>query len=346
METTVHYVLSFGAFCLTAKTLTDAGMRAFAAPLDWVFSSPAMIAHCVGDDWRAFLDPEQYMEHAGLDPHVGHRLYSKMAKKAKIFLHRSPLVPEEYAYYTRCVDRMRAISTDKTANTLFVLLQSSKHRSPHTAWARQFAALFDALDVHWRGRFELLVVRLQYGKSSIAVEREAEAHTSTRGNTLRLVYLRCIAPHSAASFGDIHDRKAFCDIVHANRRFALRPDPLHKLTPGARAAVSGGAPPRVRVPAADAAAGDPSKALALGADLAPRREGERSELKALKAARAAAHASQRAAVSPKQKLSKAERRARQEAERAAKAFRCLRTKVSAGSTPTRVEVERKKKERL
>jgi hypothetical protein len=42
-----------------------------------------------------------------------------------------------------------------------VLVQSSKHRSQHAAWVPQFRTLFAALEQHWRGRFELLVVRLQ-----------------------------------------------------------------------------------------------------------------------------------------------------------------------------------------
>lgn len=320
----VNYVISMGAFCLTANTLTEAGLRVFAAPLDWVFSSPAMIAHCVADNWTTFLDPAQYRAHAGPDPHVGHRFYSPMVKKPKIFLHRSPLVPEEYAYYMRCVARVRAIASDTAARSLLVLVQSSKHRSAHAVWARQFAALFDALDVHWQGHFELLVVRLQHGKGSVAAEREVEARASVRGNTLRLVYLPCLAPHSAAAFGDPHDREAFCGIVRADRRFSLKTDPLRELTPGARAAVSGGAPPRVLVPAA-ALGGvpcNPSEVLAaLSAEMAPRREGERAQRNAQKAVRAAAYASKRAIVRPNQKLSKAERRVRQEAERAAKAIR-------------------------
>jgi hypothetical protein len=80
-----------------------------------------MVAHCLADDWRAFLDPANYTEEhggggvaaaaAGAEPEggsegrsvAGHRVYSPMVGKPKIFLHRSPLVPAEYAYYQRCV---------------------------------------------------------------------------------------------------------------------------------------------------------------------------------------------------------------------------------------------------
>ena len=337
----IHYALSLGEFCLTANALTSAALRAFASPLDWAFSSPTMIAHCVVDDWKSFLNPALYTEHAAdalahapRRSVAGHRLYSPMVKKPKIFLHRSPLVPAEYAYYERCVARVRTIAADAAACTLLVLVQSSKHRSKHAAWAPQFAPLFDALDVHWRGRFELLVVRLQYNKGSAAAPAPAPSAAaaagaacevgvtrSTRGNSLRLVYLRCVAPHSGAAFGDPRDLEAFCDVVRADHRFALRPDPL----PREHEQMTRGGADGVTATAVDAAA--------VEADMARRRGTSReavvkraAEKKARKAAGAAAYAAKLAAASApkkKKKLSKAGRRAQQEAQREAKA-RCKR----------------------
>ena len=32
-----------------------------AMPFDWTFSSPAMVRDCLDDDFRAFLDPREYI---------------------------------------------------------------------------------------------------------------------------------------------------------------------------------------------------------------------------------------------------------------------------------------------
>lgn len=192
-------VLSLGSFCLTAKALAACGLRAFASPLDWTFSTPGMATHCVKDDWRAFLDTTLlYLDQDADDAvnaddaaaakdadalHIDqgakdsslpsttrthHRLYTPMVnsggrrkRRRCVFPHRSPLVLAEHEYYTRCVERLRRVAADPSAHALLVVAQSSRHRSAHAAWAAPFAALFAALEAHWAARFELLVIRLQ-----------------------------------------------------------------------------------------------------------------------------------------------------------------------------------------
>lgn len=51
--------VSLGTFCHTAAGLRDAGLRRWSGPFDWIFSSPAMAAACLDDDFAALLDPAQ-----------------------------------------------------------------------------------------------------------------------------------------------------------------------------------------------------------------------------------------------------------------------------------------------
>jgi hypothetical protein len=133
-----------------------------------------MIEHVLRDDWRAFLDRNQLFEtntHVNGKPSAGHLLYSPMLKRKGIFLHRSPLNPVEYEYYTRCIKRFRALATDPTGRALLVHVQSSSHRSRHSVWVQQFYSLFECLDGYWEGAFELLVIRLQKRKAGNEVAK-------------------------------------------------------------------------------------------------------------------------------------------------------------------------------
>jgi hypothetical protein len=133
-----------------------------------------MIEHLLRDDWRDFLDRSQLFEtntHVNGKPSAGHLLYSPMLKRKGIFLHRSPLNPVEYEYYTRCIKRFRALATDPTERALLVHVQSSSHRSRHSIWVHQFYSLFECLDGYWEGAFELLVIRLQKRKAGKEVTK-------------------------------------------------------------------------------------------------------------------------------------------------------------------------------
>ena len=52
MENTFSHVMSVGPTCISAMALQKAGLRTSATPLDWIFSSPAMIEHCLRDEVR------------------------------------------------------------------------------------------------------------------------------------------------------------------------------------------------------------------------------------------------------------------------------------------------------
>ena len=94
-------VISFGSMCLSAMALQHGNLRSFATPLDWIFSSPEMISHCISDNWQTFLDPTQLIDYGSKEHEifVGHSLYSRMLKKGKtnckIFLPTEKVPAEE-----------------------------------------------------------------------------------------------------------------------------------------------------------------------------------------------------------------------------------------------------------
>ena len=107
-------VMSLGSVCLTARTLGLAGARTFAAPFDWIFSNPAIVAHVIADRGATLLDPSCYIR---LADKVGHSMYSAMlvpgAKgqnaKGVIFNHHDPIgSAADLAYLTRAMRRLDA----------------------------------------------------------------------------------------------------------------------------------------------------------------------------------------------------------------------------------------------
>ena len=76
------FTLSLGSLCAAAKFLQRHQLRAHAGPFDWVFSSPEMVAHCLDDDFAAFLDRTQYVPID--DGFAGHRLYYLLWSKSPL----------------------------------------------------------------------------------------------------------------------------------------------------------------------------------------------------------------------------------------------------------------------
>ncbi|CAE8737258.1 unnamed protein product, partial [Polarella glacialis] len=61
-----------GANCLAAAWLQHRDLRKSAMPFDWAFSSPAMVSDCLADDFRAFLDPREYVAMGRRGAGTGH----------------------------------------------------------------------------------------------------------------------------------------------------------------------------------------------------------------------------------------------------------------------------------
>ena len=245
-------VISFGSTCISAIALQHSKLRTFACPLDWIFSSPEMVGHLLRDHFTQFLDPEQLLD-LGSTSHetfVGHKLYSTLLKQGKtdckIFLHRNPLTPDGMFYYTRTVQRMRAVSKSQDAVSLLVLVQSSKHRSKHHAWVVKFLQLFEVLQETWSGKFELLVIRMQKatappqkkqsggaggggggrGEQKDAIRsfsKEMELHPSLdgKGSVFRVVY---IAKHpDSTGLEDHRNLERIVRVIRHERVFDVSP---------------------------------------------------------------------------------------------------------------------------
>jgi hypothetical protein len=103
-------VMSLGSHCITSYLLKSYGLKRYSAPFDWVFSSLAMVGHCIQEDFEHFLDRSFYEpveKTSELNGRCEHRFYREKFGVDSVFNHSDPTRDANYAYLLRCVDRFR-----------------------------------------------------------------------------------------------------------------------------------------------------------------------------------------------------------------------------------------------
>ena len=198
------FVVSLGSSCITAHNLAQLGLRKFAGPFDWIFSSPRMVSHMVMDNFITFLDKSQITTSAKYKFKAGHRFYSKMLQgtgycrpESKlsnvIFNHHDPSIDEGHAYFQRTVRRFRHCLS--CANPKLFVICSLEYRDQIDD--KDLERLFTTLCEICRGSFELVVVKVfaQLPPAVKATRNAAEKRTppSSGCTSTELQHLRMTA---------------------------------------------------------------------------------------------------------------------------------------------------------
>lgn len=138
-----------GTHCFSGSFLGRLGVREWSGPFDWIFSSLPMVAHCIADDFKTFLDRSHY-EPVPVDqrPHgpavnrVQHRFYLSTFGVQYVFNHHDVHLDEGYDYIVRCVKRFRAALRSPQPK---VFLTTCRRSAETLAQLRQVA---EALQAH------------------------------------------------------------------------------------------------------------------------------------------------------------------------------------------------------
>ncbi|CAK0893989.1 unnamed protein product [Prorocentrum cordatum] len=180
------WVVPLGSNCLAATWLQSNGLRKFALPFDWTFSSPAVVSDCLFDDFRAYLDHREYLPLGRRGAGCGHRRYFEegACHRSDVFLHHDPARKrKDYEYLQRCVLRFREVAQRPGRKLLLLChavdspealaqldgLAQDSHCSG-ASWQNgsvgQVRALHRALCEYGVQNFHLAVVRLCVGAAS------------------------------------------------------------------------------------------------------------------------------------------------------------------------------------
>jgi len=112
-----NYVCSLGTLCHTANFIKKHNLKKCSYPFDWIFSNINIVIDCLKDDFKEFLDKDNYIDHCSNNPELcGHKIYD-----SAMFNHTSPRTEEGYEYYVRCVNRFRNLLSKKEEKLFIVM---------------------------------------------------------------------------------------------------------------------------------------------------------------------------------------------------------------------------------
>lgn len=93
------HVCSLGTLCHAAAILKRNKVKMASYPFDWIFSDCDIVNHCIKDNFKTFLDKNNYTT-------ISHSSCGNTVYNIYMFNHHNPLINEEhYNYFTRCVNR-------------------------------------------------------------------------------------------------------------------------------------------------------------------------------------------------------------------------------------------------
>ena len=104
----IKHICSLGKNCHGASLLKRNNWKKESYPFDWIFTNDKMIKHCIGNDFKIFLDKEYYPDKDENAWQQSHSFYHPFSDD-KTFNHHNPLCDKDYGYFERCVERFRTL---------------------------------------------------------------------------------------------------------------------------------------------------------------------------------------------------------------------------------------------
>lgn len=109
----VSVFIPFGTCCLPAKMIENVQLRRFSLPMDWLFTTNSMLAHCIDDDFETFLDKANYsfipLEERPWGEKFSfchHSFYKENHYAHYVFNHFNPLEDSTYETLKRRTNRL------------------------------------------------------------------------------------------------------------------------------------------------------------------------------------------------------------------------------------------------
>lgn len=204
-------VMSFGSVCLTASSLGAAHARMFAGPFDWIFTSPAIIAHVIADGGKTLLDREQCCK-VNDDANLGrsHRTYSPMLtprtaedprrqanRHGVIFNHHDPQQSDvDHAYLQRACARLRAaLASPLPKLCVLISLERRSQVSDH-----ELDKLLEVLEAHCHRESRVTLVAIKLTTALALSKRRSEAFKNAAAASASLPASSSTSSASASSF--------------------------------------------------------------------------------------------------------------------------------------------------
>lgn len=148
----INAVVSLGTSCFASWICKKAQLKKFSCPFDWIFSDTDMVIDCMNTNFSIFLDANCYCKYLDFQKSATHKQYGN------IFLHQDPRQPDDYDYFTRCVQRFQKLCENDSMNVLFLQAFYNKSHDQIQTIISQAEKLLITLSKHVRSKFNLLIV--------------------------------------------------------------------------------------------------------------------------------------------------------------------------------------------
>jgi hypothetical protein len=203
---------SLGQGCHSAAIFKYQGLKVESFPFDWMNSRSEMIKHCIEDDFKTFLNREQYCK---IDNHwddhecCQHDFYAPLLQdnpkpeKHIIFRHRDPMMDDDaYNYYKRCVERFRDLLSSDEQKT-FLIIYPNKD-SDITASIKDALLLSQFFEKHTTNFKIIAVHHYVTGYRS---------HRLINGRNLMFVNLTTVTQDEGGDYSNHEDNMYLNDII-------------------------------------------------------------------------------------------------------------------------------------
>lgn len=237
------HVQSLGTRCVISHTLENEGLRGYAGPFDWMYSTVDMVIDCLKNKFSKFLNKKMLTTTGCKGNMTGHKVYGPMLAKQQdtntcsriVFPHHNLLTKKDYEHFQRAAARFLKV-LELGQRKLFVMCEITESKKVLGDTANEkdlgakFRKLFDALCNRGVTNFELFVVIIAVGNASFARHgptSKPSIISGTKGSaSLRVAELHCIGDCTGLRLKNKKDAKALGDIIKTGRVFDLQADPL------------------------------------------------------------------------------------------------------------------------
>lgn len=217
-------VVSLGTHCFASEFLKRQGLRQWAGPFDWIFSTIPMVEHCIRDDFATFLDRTQYRpiplerrSHGTDTNRVDHAFYRARYKVQSVFNHHDVHEDKDYGYLVRCVERFRAALRSRERHVFLLMCH------PRPQALEELRALDEAIRQASGGsRHRLLAFVVDARPSTRLVPELRVEHDDA---TLTAMNFQSVSSWDALTFADPIDELVISKLLRdvARRQASARP---------------------------------------------------------------------------------------------------------------------------
>ena len=211
-----NYTCALGYFCQSNELLSNAKLKRESYPFDHMNSSPAMIIHCLSDNFEKFLD-KQYYTYPNHTENQSHTFYNP--KGSYVFNHHNLLKDHDYAYFTRCVERFLNL-LKKENPKLFVIFYNSNNINRDFNYSENVEDDIKNLDIElqkYTSNYTILCIINNHGHSN-------NHHFETIGN-IDFLYFTTVSHHKGDVFYDGNTNVLLDSIFQERYKFdILEPD--------------------------------------------------------------------------------------------------------------------------